>query len=64
MTPIDLFICGFVVLAIMMVLLVLEAFIIDDHESTMGAWIVTAGIGSFIWIVLWAGAIVLWLISG
>ena len=63
MTPMDLFIWGFVVLGIMAVLIAIELFAFDDSEDTVAAWMITAGLGSFLWLVLWAGAIVLWLIS-
>jgi len=63
MTPMELFIGGIVALVITMMLIVVELFAIDDSDNVAVAWFITGGLGTFVWLVLWLGAIVLWLIN-
>lgn len=67
MTPMDLFMWGIYALIIMTVLVVIEfltgMFTNADTDVVVGGGVITVMIGMLVWILMWIGAVVLWIIS-
>jgi hypothetical protein len=68
MTPMDLFMWGIYALIVMGVLMVIEMFAGRNSYSygsddVVAMWMITGGIGTLVWIIMWAGAVVLAIIN-